>query len=159
MLNYVEAMNEMEGTYTDDVHNVTVSRNTAEMVKYFNMIRYRAGLPGITEADASDKAKMRELIKRERQVEFALEGRRFFDLRRWGDLASTMASPFTVLNVDARSNEQQKFYTRTISSYQYYSTTSPTRCACILSSRHISTRMPSLTKTQAGRSKKNILKT
>lgn len=119
LLNYVEAMNEMEGTYTDDVHNVTVSRNTAEMVKYFNMIRYRAGLPGITEADASDKAKMRELIKRERQVEFALEGRRFFDLRRWGDLASTMASPFTVLNVDARSNEQQKFYTRTISSYQY----------------------------------------
>lgn len=119
LLNYVEAMNEMEGTYTDDVHNVTVSRNTTEMVKYFNMIRYRAGLPGITEADASDKAKMRELIKRERQIEFALEGRRFFDLRRWGDLASTMASPFTVLNVDARSNEQQKFYTRTISSYQY----------------------------------------
>ena len=119
LLNYVEAMNEMEGTYTDDVHNVTVSRNTAEMVKYFNMIRYRAGLPGITEADAADKAKMRELIKRERQVEFALEGRRFYDLRRWGDLASTMASPFIVMNVDARSNEQQKFYTRTVSSYQY----------------------------------------
>ena len=119
LLNYVEAMNEMEGSYTDEEHNVTVTRNTAEMVKYFNMIRYRAGLPGITEADAADQAKMRELIKRERQVEFALEGRRFFDLRRWGDLVSTMASPFSVLNVDARSNEQQKFYTRTISSYQY----------------------------------------
>lgn len=119
LLNYVEAMNEMEGSYTDEVHNVTVSRNTAEMVKYFNMIRYRAGLPGITEADAANKDNMRELIKRERQVEFALEGRRFYDLRRWGDLQSTMSNPFIVMNVDARSNEQQKFYTRTVSSYQY----------------------------------------
>ena len=112
-------MNEMEGSYTDEVNNVTVSRNTAEMVKYFNMIRYRAGLPGITEADAANKDNMRELIKRERQVEFALEGRRFYDLRRWGDLQSTMSNPFVVMNVDARSNEQQKFYTRTVSSYQY----------------------------------------
>ena len=119
LLNYVEAMNEMEGSYTDEVNNVTVSRNTAEMVKYFNMIRYRAGLPGITEADAANKDNMRELIKRERQVEFALEGRRFYDLRRWGDLQSTMSNPFVVMNVDARSNEQQKFYTRTVSSYQY----------------------------------------
>ena len=119
LLNYVEAMNEMEGTYTDEEHGVTVSRNTAEMVKYFNMIRYRGGLPGITEADAADKSKMRELIKRERQVEFALEGRRFYDLRRWGDLQSTMADPFIVMNVDAKSNEQQKFYTKTISNYQY----------------------------------------
>ena len=62
LLNYVEAMNEMEGSYTDEVNNVTVSRNTAEMVKYFNMIRYRAGLPGITEADAANKDNMRELI-------------------------------------------------------------------------------------------------
>ena len=119
LLNYVEAMNEMDGSYTDEEHDVTVTRNTAEMVKYFNMIRYRGGLPGITEADAADKNKMRELIKRERQIEFALEGRRFYDLRRWGDLASTMSNPFVVLNVDARQNEQQKFYTRTISSYQY----------------------------------------
>ena len=109
----------MEGSYTDRENNITVTRDPAEMVKYFNMIRYRAGLPGITLADAADKTKMRELIKRERQVEFALEGRRFYDLRRWGDLQRTMADPFIVMNVDARSNEQQKFYTRTVSSYQY----------------------------------------
>ena len=119
LLNYVEAMNEMEGSYTDEEHEVTVTRNTAEMVKYFNMIRYRAGLPGITEADAADKEKMRELIKRERQVEFALEGRRFYDLRRWGDLQSTLADPFITMNVDAKSTDPKKFYTRTVSSYQY----------------------------------------
>jgi len=119
LLNYVEAMNEMEGTYTDEETGVTVSRNVADMVKYFNMIRYRAGLPGITEADASDQAKMRELIKRERQVEFAFEGRRFYDLRRWGDLVNTMSEPFIVMNVDARENEPQKFYTPITSSYKY----------------------------------------
>ena len=47
LLGYVEAMNEMEGTYADE-SGVTVSRNEAEMVKYFNQIRYRAGLPGIS---------------------------------------------------------------------------------------------------------------
>lgn len=119
LLNYVEAMNEMEAPYTDEANNVTVSRNVDEMVKYFNMIRYRAGLPGITAADAQDRAHMREVIKRERQVEFALEGRRFYDLRRWGDLTKTMADPFITMNVDARSNEPQKFYTRTVSNYQY----------------------------------------
>lgn len=119
LLNYVEAMNEMEEPYTDEANGVTVSRNTGEMARYFNMIRYRAGLPGITEADAQDRDKMRELIKRERQVEFALEGRRFYDLRRWGDLRKTMADPYIVMNVDARTSEPQKFYTRTISTYKY----------------------------------------
>ena len=55
---------------------------------YFNMIRYRAGLPGITLADAADQVKMRQLIIRERMIEFACEGRRYHDLRRWG-LAET----------------------------------------------------------------------
>ena len=32
---------------------------------YFNMIRYRAGLPGITLADAIDLVKIRHLIIRE----------------------------------------------------------------------------------------------
>ena len=47
------------------------------------MVRYRAGLPGITEADAADPDKMFDLIVRERQIEFAHEGRRYHDLRRW----------------------------------------------------------------------------
>lgn len=119
LLNYVEAMNEMDEPYTDEENNVTVTRNTADMVKYFNMIRYRAGLPGITEADAADKTHMRELIKRERQVELALEGRRFYDLRRWGDLVSTLSNPFIVMNVDASIRNPKEFYVRTICTYPY----------------------------------------
>lgn len=119
LLNYVEAMNEMEDSYTDEENEVTVSRNVSEMVKYFNMIRFRAGMPGITAADAQDRDNMRELIKNERQVEFACEGRRFYDLRRWGDLTKTLSEPFVGMNVDAKSDERQKFYTRTQMTWKY----------------------------------------
>lgn len=119
LLNYVEAMNEMEKPYTDEDNNITVSRNVDEMVKYFNMVRYRAGLPGITVQDASDRDNMRKLIKRERQVEFACEGRRFYDLRRWGDLVKTLQTPFMGMNTNAKSDQRQAFHTRTQMTYKY----------------------------------------
>ena len=90
LLGYVEAMNEMEGTYTDIKNpenpgdDITVSRNIPEMVRCFNQIRYRAGLPGITEADAADVELMRELIEHERRVEFAFEAHRYHGLAPLG---------------------------------------------------------------------------
>ena len=36
LLGYVEAMNEMEGSYTDEDGQVTVTRDVDQMVKYFN---------------------------------------------------------------------------------------------------------------------------
>lgn len=114
LLNYVEAMNEMEVPYTDPDRNIAVSRNPAEMVKYFNMIRYRAGLPGVTEADFENKKTARELIKRERQVEFALEGKRSHDIRRWGDAMTVLNEPFIGMNVDGKKNERKKFHTRSM---------------------------------------------
>ena len=47
------------------------------------MIRYRAGLPGITLSDADNAEKVRQLIRKERQIELAWEGHRYFDVRRW----------------------------------------------------------------------------
>ena len=114
LLGYVEAMNEMEGSYTDEDGQVTVTRDVDQMVKYFNQIRYRAGQPGITTADAADQSRMRELIKHERRIEFACEGRRYHDLRRWGDAMEAYNRPISGCNVKARSNERQKFYTTTI---------------------------------------------
>lgn len=119
LLNYVEAMNEMEQDYTDEETGITVSRDVDEMVKYFNMIRYRACLPGITAEDAQDRAKMRELIKRERQVEFAFEGRRFYDLRRWGDLVKVVNEPFYGMNTTKRSTQRQEFHKRTQMTFKY----------------------------------------
>ncbi|MDR2413496.1 MAG: RagB/SusD family nutrient uptake outer membrane protein [Odoribacteraceae bacterium] len=116
LLNYVEAMNEMGNSeaYTDEATGITVSRDVAEIVKYFNMIRYRGGIPGITEAEANNQANMRELIKLERRIEFAFEGHRYHDLRRWGEAYDAYNKKITGMDVSARSTERAKFYTRVI---------------------------------------------
>lgn len=119
LLNYAEALNEMDGTYTDPESGATITRDPAEICKAFNQIRYRAGLPGITEAEANNREAMRDLIKRERQIEFACEHMRFFDLRRWGDAMEMLNKPIMGMNVEAKSNERQLFYTPTIINYKY----------------------------------------
>ena len=57
---------------------------------YLNMVRSRAGLPGTT---ASNQGTMRDAIKHERRIEFAMEAERFYDLVRWVD-ANTVLAPF-----------------------------------------------------------------
>lgn len=52
----------------------------ASVVKAINDVRLRAGQPATT---ATTQAKLRQQIRRERAVEFAVEGLRLFDLRRW----------------------------------------------------------------------------
>ncbi len=111
LLGYVEAMNEMNGTYTDPDTDITVTRNVAEMVRYFNMIRYRAGMPGITDADAGDQNRMRELIREERKIELAFEGHRYYDLRRWGIAQEYIGTSIYGYNVDANTSDRQRFYT------------------------------------------------
>lgn len=68
-LSYAEALNEYDPGNSD-------------VLKYLNLIRFRAGLPGYA---AAGKDEMRERIKREKHVEFAFEGKRYFDSRRWKD--------------------------------------------------------------------------
>lgn len=123
LLNYVEAINELDQSYTseDDVSgiSVTVSRDIDEIMKYFNMVRFRAGLPGITAAEAGDKDIMRELIKRERLVEFAHEGRRYHDVRRWGIAHETDNRPVQGLDVTKRNTERNLYYRTTTIQHKY----------------------------------------
>lgn len=107
-LNYVEAMNELDGTYT--VGDITVFRDETEMRRCFNLIRYRAGLPGITASETADRQKMRELIERERQLEMAWENRRYFDLRRNKRATVFENRPVLGLNVGASEAERDQFY-------------------------------------------------
>lgn len=111
LMGYVEAMNEMEGSYTDEATGITVTRDVQDIRKYFNMIRYRAGMPGITEADAGNKERMKELIMEERKIEFAFEGHRYYDLCRWGLAQEYIGAPIYGYNVDASTSERQRFYT------------------------------------------------
>lgn len=67
-LNYAEALNESNPTNPD-------------VLTYLNFIRVRGGIPAV--AAGLDQATMRKLIQRERCIELAYEGHRFFDVRRW----------------------------------------------------------------------------
>ena len=57
---------------------------------------------------------MRDLIKRERRVEFFCEGRRYHDLRRWGDAIDAYNEPVTGMNIAARSTDRKAFHTETV---------------------------------------------
>lgn len=62
---------------------------TGEAKRLVDMIRSRAGLQGTLASNQSD---MRNAIKQERRIEFAMEFERFYDLIRWGDAVTVLAS-------------------------------------------------------------------
>lgn len=110
LLNYVEALNELTGTYTIDGY--TVKRDLAEIKKYFNPVHYRAGLPGLSSEDTKDAETLREVILKERYLEFAIEGRRWHDQRRWKRLEEDFQA-FEGMNVEALKSQPNLFYRRT----------------------------------------------
>ena len=71
MLSYVEALVESGQWEHPDVK------------AYINQIRLRAGMPAYDETRYNSQEKLRELYRRERNVELALEGTRFHDIKRW----------------------------------------------------------------------------
>ncbi|MGM9738206.1 MAG: RagB/SusD family nutrient uptake outer membrane protein [Candidatus Cryptobacteroides sp.] len=57
-----------------------------DLLTYWNKVRKRAGVPDIQEVYPGiekDQNLLREMIRRERQVELAYEDQRYFDCRRW----------------------------------------------------------------------------
>ena len=80
-------------------------------VTEFNKVRARVDMPGLNSGPewmvVSNKEQMAERIRKERAVEFAGEGLRFSDLRRWGyEIASK-----TLDNVDAVNIYGEPIYT------------------------------------------------
>ena len=80
-------------------------------VTEFNKVRARVGMPGLNSGPAwmvvSNKEQMAERIRKECAVEFAGEGLRFSDLRRWGyEIAHK-----TLNNVDAVNIYGEPIYT------------------------------------------------
>lgn len=56
-------------------------------------VRLRAGLPAVDQAAYSTQEQMRELVRRERRVELAMEGLRFYDIQRWRIGEQVMSGP------------------------------------------------------------------
>ena len=107
LLSYVEALNNLTGghTITDaEGNSQTFTRDVNEMAKYFNMIRYRAGLPGLTSAELSSPDQMFDLIVRERMIEFLHENRRFYDVRRWGIYEEVDKEPIVGMDTESRKD-------------------------------------------------------
>jgi hypothetical protein len=105
-LNYTEAMIEYAPSSLD--------------YQYWDELRARAGLlsirtvyPGIE----NDQNKLREMIRRERQVELAFESFRFFDVRRWQIAEQTdMGAMFGMNIMSNNHNSGGDFWKRTTTS-------------------------------------------
>lgn len=113
LLNYAEALNEMTESYTDATTGITVNRDLTEIQKAVNLVRYRSGMPGLSAEELASPATIRDAIKLERKIEFACEGRRYHDLRRWLDAPDAMSKPVVGMNVKASASQKQSFYTPT----------------------------------------------
>ncbi|WP_295127208.1 RagB/SusD family nutrient uptake outer membrane protein [uncultured Chitinophaga sp.] len=88
-LMYSEALNESEGP-------------GAEAYKWINLVRTRAGLKSVEESWTTYSSNptayttrdgFRKIIHRERLIEMAFEGGRFWDLRRWKEAEAVMNEP------------------------------------------------------------------
>lgn len=91
LLTWCEAENELNGP-------------SAQIYTYLNAIRNRVGMPDVDQAKYGSKDALRELIHRERAVEFAGEGLRRADILRWKTADGKMLAE-TVLNQDLVSRE------------------------------------------------------
>ena len=84
IFNYVEALIELG----DDANART----------WLNKIRFRAGMPPVTESGDA----LRQRYRNERRIEMALEEQRFFDARRWMIAPATLGRKTTFIQVEGR---------------------------------------------------------
>lgn len=103
---YAEALNEAGGS-------------EADVLFYLDEVRERAGLKGVVESWTNfsrspekfvSQVGRREIIQRERLIELAFEGQRFWDLRRWKTAMVEQSKPLTGWDNQQTANE---FYYRT----------------------------------------------
>ena len=65
----------------------------ASMYNAIDKVRMRAGMPKVDRLKYSTQGKLRELVRRERRVEFAMEGLRYYDIKRWDIGAQVIPGP------------------------------------------------------------------
>ncbi|MFV0521174.1 MAG: RagB/SusD family nutrient uptake outer membrane protein [Mangrovibacterium sp.] len=103
-LMYAEALNEYYGP-------------TEEVYEAINKVRERAGIPTVQDSwnnysnnpsKITTKKGMRDIIQRERMIELAFEGQRFWDLRRWKIAEEYLDKPARGWNI--LGDESNTFY-------------------------------------------------
>ena len=110
---YAEAINEVEGPN---------GANSELMFSLIDTIRARAGIPDVKSSwdlysDSPGKyntqSGMREIIQRERCIELAFEGERFWDIRRWKTASSEYAKNIYGWDMSS-SGVNDKYYKKTL---------------------------------------------
>lgn len=85
LLSYLEALNESKPSAVDQtVLDLTI-----------NDIRSRVNLPGYQKSDLPTQEDVRKAVRKERRVELAFEGFRYFDILRWGIAEQELNHTFT----------------------------------------------------------------
>jgi hypothetical protein len=88
-----------------------------EVWYWIDLVRQRAGLNGVVESwqnhsneplKPTNKIGMRKIIKQERAIELSFEGKRGFDLRRWGDAIDELNQPMQ--GWDYRGTSVEEYY-------------------------------------------------
>ena len=113
LLSYAEALNHL--TQEWDIDGIKVSRDKDEIRRAFNRVRFRAGLPGVTDEELASEEAFEAVVERERCIELFHEGRRYYDIRRWGIVEQLESEPLQGLNVNQA--EWAGFYQPTIIQY------------------------------------------
>ncbi|ERJ58702.1 RagB/SusD family nutrient uptake outer membrane protein [Sphingobacterium paucimobilis] len=104
LLMYAEAMNEALASPDADINTLTI-------YAAINKVRQRAGLLPISTGQT--KSQMREIIRKERRVEFACEGTYYNDIRRW-------KTAETVMNGTIYNSQGQPIINRTFNANKDY---------------------------------------
>ncbi|WP_299096336.1 RagB/SusD family nutrient uptake outer membrane protein [uncultured Bacteroides sp.] len=91
LLNYAEALNEVQGP-------------CKEVYDQLDLIRHRAGITGnvADRTDLNTKEKMRNFIRKERTVELAFEEHRAWDVRRWNVAEEALGR--NIIGIDVAAN-------------------------------------------------------
>ena len=85
LLSYLEAVNESDPGSVDQTM----------LDKTINDIRDRVNLPAIELSDVGSQDLLRTAVRKERRVELAFEGLRYFDVLRWGTAIEELNHTFT----------------------------------------------------------------
>jgi len=115
-LDYAEALNE----YAPD--------QQATVIQYLDAIRTRSGIPGVMASwalvgkSSFTQDEMRTLIRRERMIELAFEGHRFWDVRRWKLGDKVFNQPIYGMNI--KGTTAADFYQPTLIEQRIFNTPS-----------------------------------
>lgn len=105
---------------TAEALNESKEAPDAEVYRYVDMVRQRAGLEGVVDSwrkysnypdKPASKSGMRQIIQRERSIELACEGVYYWDARRWKTAMSEQNRLIQGWNVSAA--EMEEYYTVT----------------------------------------------